>query len=72
MLRWRKNADNPDVVPEKIQSQINPKVLLLILGIVVSFQIYLYLAFPNPDDASHLVDVISVINPLIASFGHFM
>jgi len=71
VLHWKKDADKPEIVPEKLQSQINPKILVLILGIVISFQVYLYLAFPNPDDASHLVDIISVINPLISSFAAF-
>ncbi len=38
---------------------------------MATFQIYLYAAFPKPDDASHLVDVISAINPLIASIAAF-
>lgn len=71
MLHWKKTSDKPDIVPEKLQSSINPRILLLILGIVASFQIYLYVAFPNPDDASHLIDVISVINPLISSIAAF-
>ncbi len=71
MLPWRKHSDKPDIVPEKIQSPINYRILLLILGLVVSFQIYLYIAFPKPDDASHLVDVVSVINPLISSIAAF-
>lgn len=72
MLRWKRHSDKPDIVPEKLESPINPKILLLIFGIVVSFQIYLYLAFPKPDDASHLIDVISVINPLISSIAAFI
>lgn len=72
LLHWKRNSDKPDVVPEKLQSSIDPKILLLILGIVVTFQIYLYGAYPNPDDASKLVDVISIINPLIASVVAFI
>ena len=72
MLHWRKHSDKPEIVPEKLKSPINPKILLLILGIVVSFQIYLYIAFPKPDDASHLVDDISVINPLISLIAAFI
>jgi len=72
MLGWRRSSDKPDIVPEKIQSSIDPRILLLILGIVATFQIYLYAVFPNPDDASQLVDVISVINPLIASIIGFI
>jgi hypothetical protein len=39
MFRWRKDTDKPDIVPEKLESPINLRVLLLILGAVVSFQI---------------------------------
>ena len=69
MLHWRKNSEKPGIVPEKISSPIDPKLLLVIFGIVGAFQIYLYAAFPNPDDAAHLIDVISVINPLISSIA---
>ena len=72
MLGGRRSSDKPDVVPEKLQNSIDPKILLLILGIVGTFQIYLYAVFPNPDDASQLIDVISVINPLIASIVGFI
>ena len=66
LLHWKRNSDKPDIVPEKIQSQIDPKILFLILGINVTLQIYLYAVFPKPDDASRFVDVLSAINPLIA------
>jgi len=71
LFHWKKGHDAPEIVPEKLHSPISPKILLLILGIVASFQIYLYVAFPNPDDASYLIDVISVINPLISSVVAF-
>ncbi|HET6458362.1 MAG TPA: hypothetical protein VFG24_05750, partial [Nitrosopumilaceae archaeon] len=72
MLHWKRNSDKPDIIPEKLQSSIDTRLLLLILGVVATFQIYLYAAFPNPDDASQLVDIISVINPLIASIVGFV
>lgn len=73
MLSWKKKPSEPDIVPERLTSNINYKILILIAGIVISFQTYLYLAFPKPDDASHLVDIISVINPAIAaSFGFYV
>jgi hypothetical protein len=71
VFHWKKSSEKPEIVPEKLQSSINPKILLLILGIVASFQAYLYITFPKPDDASHLIDVISVINPLISSIAAF-
>jgi hypothetical protein len=72
MLSWRRNSDKPNIVPEKIQNPIDPKLLLVIFGIVIAFQVYLYAAFPVPDDASHLIDVVSVINPLISSIAAFV
>lgn len=72
MFRWNKKSES-EIVPEHLKSTINYKILILIAGIVISFQAYLYLAFPKPDDASRLVDVISVINPAIAaSFGFYV
>ena len=73
MLSWRRKPSEPDIVPEHLTSKINYKILILIAGIVISFQTYLYYAFPNSDDASHLVDIISIINPSIAAaFGFYV
>jgi hypothetical protein len=72
MFSWKRSSDKPDIVPEKIRSSIDPRMLLLILGIVATFQIYLYAAFPDPNNASQLVDVVSVINPLVASIMGFI
>lgn len=73
MLSWKRKSSEPEVVPERLTSKINYKILVLIAGIVISFQTFLYYAFPNADDASHLVDIISVINPSIAaSFGFYV
>ena len=72
MLQWNKNK-KPEIVPERLTHPINYKILGLIAGIVISFQIYLYSAYPNPDDASGLVDIISIINPTIAAiFGFYV
>ncbi len=71
MMHWHRKEKKPDVVSEKLKNPIDPKILTLIFGIAVAFQIYLYAAYPQPDDASHLVDVVSVINPLIASVAAF-
>ncbi len=73
MLSWKRKSSKPEIVPERLKATVNYKVLILIAGIVISFQAYLYYAFPKPDDASKLVDVISVINPSIAaSFGFYV
>ncbi len=40
---------------------------------MISFQVYLYYAFPKPNDASELVDIVSIINPTIATiFGFYV
>jgi hypothetical protein len=72
LLAWKGKKSEPDIVPERLATSINYKILILIGVIVVSFQTYLYYAFPNPGDASKLVDVVSVINPSIAAaFGFY-
>ncbi len=73
MLSWKRKSSEPEIVPERLTSTINYKILVLIAGIVISFQTYLYYAFPKPDDASRLVDIVSIINPSIAaSFGFYV
>lgn len=73
MLRWNKKSSEPEIVPERLTSTINYRILVLIVGLAISFQAYLYYAFPKPDDASKLVDVVSIINPSIAaSFGFYI
>ena len=69
MLHWKRKDAKPEIVPEKVKSPIDPRILLVIFGIVVAFQIYLYAAFPNPDDASQFVDVVSVILPSISAIA---
>lgn len=60
-------------MPEQLKSTINYKILILIVGLIVSFQAYLYYTFPKPDDASRLVDIVSIINPSFATiFGFYV
>lgn len=74
MLRWnKKESKKPEIVPERLTSKINYKILILIAGVVISFQVYLYYAFPQPNDASKLVDIVSIINPSFATiFGFYV
>ena len=73
MLKWGNKEPKPDVVPEQLKSVINYKILILIAGIMAAFQAYLYYAFPKPDDASRLVDIVSIINPSFATiFGFYI
>ena len=48
MYPWRKKSHIPDIVPEKLQSPINTKVMLLILGAIVCFEIA---SFMVPEDS---------------------
>jgi hypothetical protein len=73
LLKWNKKEPKPDIVPDRLTSKINYKILILIAGLMASFQFYLYYAFPKPDDASRLVDVVSIINPAFATiFGFYV
>lgn len=60
----------PKKVPEKLESPINYKVLLLILGLVVSFQSFVYLA-PETDETEYTIAAVSIVNPLVASIASF-
>ena len=61
----------PNVVPGRLESPINFKILALIIGVALSFQAFLYL-FPDLDEADSIVFVISIINPLAASIASFV
>ncbi|MEX0911745.1 MAG: histidine kinase, partial [Nitrosopumilaceae archaeon] len=57
-------------MPERLTSIINYKVLLLILGLVAGFQLYLY-SLPDPEEADTTISVISTLNPLTAAVVGF-
>ena len=59
----------PDVVPDKLESKINYKILLLILGLVLTFQFYI--TYSPEDDANSAISVVSIMNPLLASIAAF-
>lgn len=59
----------PEKVPTKLTTSINYKFLLLVLGLVVSLQIYL--SFATEEDADLVTTVVSVANPLAASVAAF-
>ena len=57
-------------VENTIQSTINKKILLLILGLALVFQSFVYIA-PEGDDKEYIIASISIVNPLIASIMSF-
>jgi hypothetical protein len=73
LLKWTKKESSPDIVPDRLKSRINFKILILIAGFMAALQFYLYYAYPNPSDASRLVDIISIVFPSFATiFGFYV
>jgi hypothetical protein len=60
----------PQKIPTQLQSSINYRVLLIILGLVVGFQLYIN-SIQDPDEADYIISVISILNPLAASITAF-
>ena len=63
------NPAQPTSVPQRLTSPINHKILLLILGTVMAFQIYIS-SIPE-EQANNTISVISVLNPFAASVAAF-
>lgn len=59
----------PDKVPNKLESKINYKIFLLILGLVLAFQFYI--TNSTEDDADSAITIVSIVNPLVASIAAF-
>ena len=59
----------PQKVPERLVTTINYKVLLLIFGFVIGFQIYVSLI--TEDNADIVTAAVSITNPLAASAAGF-
>lgn len=59
----------PDEVPNKLESKINYKIFLLILGLVIAFQFYI--TNSTEDDADSAITIVSIVNPLVASIAAF-
>lgn len=60
----------PQKVPERLNSPVDYKFLLILLGVVIGFQLCLY-ALPDAEKAEPVISIISIINPLIASIAAF-
>ncbi|MCV0372672.1 MAG: histidine kinase [Nitrosarchaeum sp.] len=63
--------DEPDVVPNKLNTNINYKVILGIISAVLIFHIFVNYA-SAPDDADVIISVFSFLNPLAVSIASFI
>jgi hypothetical protein len=64
------NHLEPKKVEDWLQSPINKKILLLILGFALAFQIFVNF-MPESKDKEYFIAAISIANPLIASLTSF-
>jgi hypothetical protein len=62
---------DPKIFSDKLESKINPWVMFLIVGLVISFQTFLYF-FANEEVSNQIISVVSIINPLAATFACFV
>jgi hypothetical protein len=60
---------DPEKVPQKLVKSINYKILLLILGLVLGFQLYIS-SIPE-EDADLAITAISIVNPAVAALASF-
>lgn len=60
----------PEIVPDKIKSPFDYKVLLGIAGLVITVHVVINY-FSTPDDADTIVSIFSFLNPLIVSIIGF-
>ena len=61
----------PESVPDKIKSSIDKRVLLLILVMTVSFQVFITM-MPDSEELHVFVASVSILNPLVASAASFI
>jgi hypothetical protein len=61
----------PEVVPEKIDSPINYKIVLFIVSSVIAFQFVLTVVF-SPNNIDLIISIVSIINPLAATIAGFI
>ena len=55
----------PQKVPAKLVNPIDYRLLIVIFGLVIGFQVYLY-SLQDVEEADPIIAVISAINPLAA------
>ncbi len=61
----------PEIVPKKLDSPINFKIIALIVGLVITFQLF-HTFLIDPDTTDVLLSVVSFVNPLAASIAGFI
>lgn len=61
----------PESVPDKIKSSIDKRILLLILGMTISFQVFITM-MPDSEELDVFVASVSILNPLVASIASFI
>lgn len=62
--------EKPDVVPKKLESPINYRIIIFIFFCAISFQIAISFLFPA-ETSDLIISVISFINPIAASIAGF-
>ena len=62
---------SPDIVPDKLKTKINFKIILGIIAAVLIFHIYVNYV-TNSDDADTIISIFSFLNPLAVSFASFI
>lgn len=60
----------PTVVPDKLEDRINLKIIALIIGLTITFQICLSV-LPDEDTQDQIIYYVSIINPLCATIASF-
>jgi len=66
-----KRNEEPEKVPEKIVNPIDYRLLLVIFGLIIGLQIYVY-ASHDSDQATFVTRVVSAINPLAGAIMAFV
>ena len=61
----------PESVPDKIKGSVDKKVLLVILGLVLSFQAFITI-MPSSEEVDVFIALVSILNPLVASVASFV
>lgn len=61
----------PESVPDKIKSSIDKRILLLILGMAISFQAFITMT-PSSEELDIFIASVSILNPLVASVASFV
>ena len=63
--------ENPQIVPDKIRSPVDKRVLFLILVMAVSFQAFITV-MPDSEELDGFIAAVSILNPLVASGASFV